>query len=151
MRKRTIVSPLKEGEVQQVKDSHTSSTKKPYLDMKLKKDVVKGIPTDETIGTLTESIRRNPFDPELFYQRGTSYFMQGKTAEALTDFCRSIKINPQFVKSYYARAELWAALNNKRLALIDLEKAMELENLKDECDLNSVSLKEKEAPIETVR
>ena len=130
MRKRTSAPPiLKESKAEKVNDSSISSTKKPRPDARIKKDIVKRIPTDDKIATLTESIKYNLFDPQLYYQRGMLYFNQGKTKEALNDYNRAIKINPQFGKAYYARAELWAALNNNRLAMIDLEKAMELEGI----------------------
>ena len=147
MRKRRTASPTKGGESEKVSNSMTSPPRKAYLDVRLRKNVVKRVPVEDRIATLTESIRCNLFDSQLYYQRGILYFNSGKTTDALNDFNRSIKINPRFVKAYYARAELLVALNNQRLALIDLEKAMELEGPPCECDLNPVTLKEKKATI----
>ena len=130
MRRITARSPaLKENKTEQVNDSIASSTKKPHPDVRIKNDVVKRLPIEDGIATLTESIKYNLLDSQLYCQRGILYFNQGKTKEALNDYNRAIKINPKFGKAYYARAELWAALNNNRLAMIDLEKAMELEGI----------------------
>jgi len=138
MRKRTTASPiLKESNIEKVNDSSASSTKEANTDVKAKKDVIKRIPTGDRIRTLAESIGRNPFDAQLFYQRGILYFIQGKTTEALNDYNRAIKINPQFVQAYYARAELWAALNNIRQAMLNLEKAMELGGVMGALDRNA--------------
>jgi len=140
MRKRTTAPPiLKENKAEKVNDSSASSRTKPRPDVNIKKDVVKGLPVEDRIATLTETIGRNPYDPQLFYQRGILYFSKGKTKEALNDYNRSIKINPKSGKAYYARAELWAALNNNRLALLDIEKAMELEGIKGEFDRDPVN------------
>ena len=94
------------------------------------------MPDEDRIETLTESIKYSPFDSQLYYRRGLLYFNLGKTSDALNDYNHSIKINPQFGKAYYARAELWAALKNKRLALINLAKAIELDASKGEGDLS---------------
>jgi len=132
MRRRTTASPLKGNKIEKVNNSSNSSIQKPHLDVRIKKDVVKEIPVEDRIAPLTASIRSNPYDSQLYYQRGILFFNQGKTTEALNDYNRAIKINPQIGKAYYARAELWAALDNKRLALLNLEKAMELEGIMGE-------------------
>lgn len=123
---------LKGSEIEKVRNYKTSSTKKDYLDTKLKQGVFKIIPGEDKITPLTESIKLNPFDSQLYYRRGSVYFHLGKTSEALNDYNHSLKIDSQFVKSYYARAEVYIALNNKRLAMMDLEKALELESSKGE-------------------
>jgi tetratricopeptide (TPR) repeat protein len=139
------LSPLKVNEIAIVKHYKATLAEDFYFDIKLKQGVVKRIPVEERITTLTESIRYNPIDSQLYYRRGMLYSYLGKTIDALNDYNRSIKLDSQYVKAYYARAELYVAINNKQLAMKDLEKALELDLSKSDRDSSSNSPKEKKA------
>ncbi len=122
-------SILGEQEVENVKIYLQSSSKTVYLTIKLKNNIIKKIPIENRIKTLTDNITNNKFEPKPYYLRGIIYAYIGKATEAFHDYNQSLKLDPMYAKAYYARAGLYIASNNKKLAIRDIEKAIELESL----------------------
>jgi tetratricopeptide (TPR) repeat protein len=104
------------------------SATKGQSEVKLNQNIVKRNANEDRIKTLTENIRHNPYNSQLYYHRGILYAHLEKIKEAFNDYNRSLKLDSKFAKAYYARAELYADLNNNELAMMDLQKAMELES-----------------------
>jgi tetratricopeptide (TPR) repeat protein len=78
------------------------------------------------IDRCTQSIRTNPEDAELFYQRGEIRQSLSRTEDnflAIADYTQAIALEPTLAKAYFNRGMLRSALNERRMAGEDLRAA----------------------------
>ncbi|MDJ0718239.1 MAG: tetratricopeptide repeat protein, partial [Prochloraceae cyanobacterium] len=59
-----------------------------------------------------------------YYNRGLLYFNQNQLKLALSDYNRSIQINPNLAEPYENRAKVWIKLKNFAKAIRDLNAAI---------------------------
>ena len=57
-----------------------------------------------------------------FYKTGLKFAETGKTEDAISNFTKSLELDPNFVKSYIARAETYVKIGNAAEALMDYER-----------------------------
>jgi tetratricopeptide (TPR) repeat protein len=80
----------------------------------------------EAIETCTQSVRIDPRNPDVFYQRALNYQqlegMSDKQA-AIADFSTAIQLAPNYAEAYRDRGILYLELGNKREAVKDLREA----------------------------
>jgi tetratricopeptide (TPR) repeat protein len=83
----------------------------------------------QSLETCTQSIRIDPNNPSVFYQRALNYQqlegMSDKQA-AIADFTAAIKIDPSYAEAHRDRGILYLELGSKREALKDLREAANL-------------------------
>jgi tetratricopeptide (TPR) repeat protein len=83
----------------------------------------------QSLETCTQSIRIDPNNPSVFYQRALNYQklegMSDKQA-AIADFSAAIKIDPSYAEAHRDRGILYLELGSKREALKDLRQAANL-------------------------
>ena len=83
----------------------------------------------------TNSIKIQPFAPEAYSHRGKAYYNNGQYNKALSDFSRSISINPKYPKfnfikcaqAYNGRGNVYFALNKYDTAMKDYNAAIDIE------------------------
>lgn len=92
--------------------------------LQLSKDYFKvsGTPK-QWIRAYTSAIRKNPRDPELFYQLGLGYVQQEDWIRALNAFADALMNTPNFAKGYLGRAYVYHRLNDPVNAMRDLKEA----------------------------
>ena len=80
----------------------------------------------EAISDYTESIRRQPTNPDAYSNRGLAYSFTGETVNAINDFTTTIQQNPLRAAAYNVRGYLYGTQQNFKGALADYNKALEL-------------------------
>ncbi len=80
---------------------------------------------DEAIAYYNRALAINPTNVT-YENRGVIYFNQGRFAEALADFNKSIDMDPKYFLTYTKRAWVYKQLHNHEAALADLERAEQL-------------------------
>ena len=60
--------------------------------------------SESNIASLTQVINNNPRDARAYNVRGSAYGRAGDFSQALKDFDRAIKLNPNFYQAYANRA-----------------------------------------------
>jgi curved DNA-binding protein CbpA len=81
--------------------------------------------TQTSIHQVKISVQR--WDAEAFYNSGVNHASQGKYEEAIADFSRAIRLNPDYVAAYKYRGFVCSQLGFEYRATSDLNKAAELE------------------------
>ena len=82
---------------------------------------------EQKIQTLSEDIKNNPNNAELYKERGQVYGNLQKYEQAIQDFNKAIKLNPNYAEAYNNRDIAYALLENLKQAIEDFSKAIELE------------------------
>jgi len=73
-------------------------------------------------------IRSNQRDELAYLEKGDAYIHLGDPEEALRNYKRAIEINKQCIKAYYGMASAHAILGENKNALVEIVKAIELED-----------------------
>ncbi len=75
-----------------------------------------------------------------FYKTGATFAENGKSKDAIDNFTKSLDIDPNYVKSYIARAEAYSKMGNASEALNDYERAGTLEPKEEELHVKAAQL-----------
>jgi tetratricopeptide (TPR) repeat protein len=59
----------------------------------------RGVFMAESIESLTKAISGNPDDWRAFFQRGSTYYREGRLVEAVEDFSRVLKLKPSYANA----------------------------------------------------
>lgn len=81
---------------------------------------------DRALNDFHESIRRNPYLPDAYNERGTLYRLQGDYQLALDDYDAALHLDNSHYAAYYNRALTHEQLGNFQAAVEDLTHALEL-------------------------
>ena len=81
---------------------------------------------EDAIKALTEAIRLNPEDPDLYNIRGLSYAALGQHDQAIQDYDEAIRLDPKDADFYSNRGLAYAALGKSTEAESDYAKARDL-------------------------
>jgi tetratricopeptide (TPR) repeat protein len=76
-----------------------------------------------------ERISRNPKDEHAFIESGDAQIYLSNPESALNNYRRAITINPNSIKGYYGMATAHFMLGLNKNAVVEIIKAMELEQL----------------------
>ncbi len=61
------------------------------------------------------------------YNRAKAYELQGRSAEAITDYSRLIEINPSYINAYLNRGVIYGKTNRYREAVEDFSRALKID------------------------
>jgi tetratricopeptide (TPR) repeat protein len=86
------------------------------------KDCKKG--AEIHINLLNKIIIKNPYDPNIYYQRGVRMVQLSKLNLALEDFDKAIELKVDFQDAYFSRADLKSNLNDLDGAIEDISLAI---------------------------
>ena len=75
-----------------------------------------------------------------FYKTGIKFAETGKTEDAISNYTKSLELDPNFVKSYIARAESYIKMGKAVDALDDYERAGTLEPGEEEYHIKAAEL-----------
>jgi len=81
---------------------------------------------DRALADFNESIRRNPYLPDAYNERGTLYRLRGDYQLALDDYDATLHLDRAHYAAYYNRALTHEQLGNFDAAIEDLTQALEL-------------------------
>src|SRR5215470_4758365 len=79
------------------------------------------------IGSLTETIKNNPNDPQAYNMRGSVLAQAGKAEEALADFNKAISLDPNYGQAYANRGLIYRQTKRLDAAAADYERALSLD------------------------
>lgn len=88
------------------------------------------------IGKLTAKIAATPNDDKLYAERGALYLKAEKTADALADAEKALKINPDSSAAYTIRGAVYRLKGDYSAAIIELEKALTINPNESDALLN---------------
>ncbi len=75
-----------------------------------------------------------------FYKTGIKFAEIGKTEDAISNYTKSLELDPNFVKSYIARAEAYKKMGNANEALEDYERAGTIEPGEEDVHINAAQI-----------
>ena len=75
-----------------------------------------------------------------FYKTGLTFAEKGKVQDAVDNFTKSLELDPNYVKSYVARAEAYIKIGNASEALNDYERAGVLDEDEESLHENAAKL-----------
>ena len=101
--------------------------KGPASGAKERSDLVESEKYANCIKSCNQKISSNPRDELAYIERGDAQIYLDKPKEALNDYKRAIEINPKSIKAYYGMATVHTILGLHKHAMLELTKAMELE------------------------
>ncbi|WP_432880459.1 tetratricopeptide repeat protein [Kribbella sp. CA-245084] len=78
----------------------------------------------DAVPDLSRLIESNPYNPLLYYGRGSVFASIGRLDDALRDFDRSIELDPEPTSALIERAAIYAELKRFEPALADLDRAL---------------------------
>ena len=89
------------------------------------------------------------YKPEIVYtNRGSMYCEIGEYENAINDFSKAIKLNPNYISAYAKRADVYnEKLNDYGNAFVDYKELLEIDNLKKELTKEQREEYEKKAQI----
>jgi len=82
----------------------------------------------KVVDECSEKISLNPKDEFAYLARGDAYIHLDDPEEALKNYKRAIEINKRFIQAYYGMATAHAILGKNKHALVEIAKAIELED-----------------------
>lgn len=77
---------------------------------------------------LTESLKNNPYDAEVFYKLGVAYVNNKDLEQALPYFERAVQINSSFAAAYFMIGSICAKTNKHQRAAEAFKQALTLDN-----------------------
>src|ERR1700757_1686696 len=80
--------------------------------------------SQSNIGSLTETIKNNPNDPQAYNMRGSVLAQAGKTEEALADFNKAISLDPTYGQAYANRGLIYSQTKRLDQAIADYERGV---------------------------
>src|SRR5215510_3067144 len=80
---------------------------------------------DEQIHCYTEAIRLNPDYAHAYINRGAAYAKDDLDL-ALEDYAEAIRLNPDYARAYFNRAQIWRQKGDRRAAIADFQKYLNL-------------------------
>jgi len=95
-----------------------------------------------------DTVRKSPYKGRAYYNRGYAYQTKGLLEQALTDYNKAIKLDPDLVDPYIDRASLYEKKGLSDLALTDLNKAIELQTYNFDAHRNRGSLYQKKGLLD---
>lgn len=93
-----------------------------------KKD--RGRDQDRTIAAYDESLRANPANAVVYYNRALAKLAKGDTDAAITDYGEAIRLRPRYASAYLERGNAWMVKGDARRAIADYGEAIRI-NPKD--------------------
>ena len=66
------------------------------------------------------------FNADAYFNRGAAYSKAGYYQQAILDYDKATKINPNYAEAYYNRGAVYGILGNNRQAIEDYDKAIEI-------------------------
>src|SRR5579871_2448844 len=83
--------------------------------------------SQSNIGSLSETVKNNPNDPQAYNMRGAVLAQAGKTEEALADFNKAISLDPNYGQAYANRGLIYRQTRRLDQAMADYERALSLD------------------------
>ena len=80
----------------------------------------------KSLRNYNEAIKLNAEDPNLFNDRGTTYYKLREYESSIEDYNNAIKIDPDNPKYYYSRGTTYDEIESYEEAIVDYTKAIEL-------------------------
>jgi Tfp pilus assembly protein PilF len=81
---------------------------------------------EEALDHYNEVIRINPYFPEGYYNRATTYGEMGRYAQAMEDFKKAIALKPDYVDAHYNLGTLYAKTGRYREAIQKYDEALRI-------------------------
>jgi tetratricopeptide (TPR) repeat protein len=78
------------------------------------------------IADLDQAIQFVPDDPEIYFNRGTAYYMSGDGDHAIADLSQAIQLDPNDDNSYAARGKVYETRGDTQKAIADFKKILEI-------------------------
>jgi tetratricopeptide (TPR) repeat protein/uncharacterized RDD family membrane protein YckC len=78
------------------------------------------------ISRYSSDLRRNPQDPQAYYNRGLAYYWEGDFDHAIADLTRALKLNPKNARVYYDRGLIYYRQEDWDRSIADASRALEL-------------------------
>lgn len=78
------------------------------------------------IENLTQALKLNPSNAQLYYFRGLAQIKLKYAQAAIEDFTQAISLNPQYVEAYYQRGHIYYYLRDGQKAIEDYRKIISL-------------------------
>jgi tetratricopeptide (TPR) repeat protein len=79
------------------------------------------------LASLSETIKKNPNDPQAYNLRGAALAQVGKTDEALADFNKAISLDANYGQAYANRGLVYRQTRHLDQAMADYERAITLD------------------------
>src|SRR5581483_8350318 len=79
------------------------------------------------IASLSETVKKNPDNPQAYNMRGSALAQVGKTEEALADFNKAISLDANFGQAFANRGLIYRKTKRLDLAMADYERALALD------------------------
>ena len=83
--------------------------------------------TMQEIAELTQALRQNPREPDLYVKRGNQWIIISETNNAIGDYQQALALNSHYAPAYIARGQVLLQQNRKRRALADFNKAVKID------------------------
>src|SRR6202021_2128814 len=83
--------------------------------------------SSSNIASLTETIKKNPNDPQAYNMRGSVLAQAGKTEEALADFNKAIDLDPNYGQAFANRGLIYRKTKRLDQAMSDYERDLALD------------------------
>ncbi|MCP4298674.1 MAG: tetratricopeptide repeat protein, partial [Proteobacteria bacterium] len=79
------------------------------------------------INLFTRFIAAHPGNSKAYCGRGNALLAKDENEKAMTDFCKSIELNPHYATAYFSRGELFSRIGNKKEAEEDIMTANQIQ------------------------
>ncbi len=86
---------------------------------------------EESIKAYSLAIGLSANYPEAYYKRGLAKLQLGQTADAITDFSRTIQYNPQFYLAQKGIGDAYFAVNDYKNCIKSLQTCLEMSSLRE--------------------
>lgn len=76
---------------------------------------------------LTNAVKLQPNDAEIYYNRGVAYENLGQYQPAIKDYNQAISLNPSYSEAFYNRGTIYSEIGQYQQAIEDFNQAVSLQ------------------------